>query len=168
MGMKRQIVIDGEIARIPLTREKFAVIDAEDAPRVSGYDWSSLFVRGKWYARRNKWTKEKQITVLLHRVILNAPDDMHVDHRNGDGLDCRKLNLRLATQQQNNLNARMHRDNATGFKGVRKHSLCSKYQASISIGGKRKHLGLFDTPEEAHAAYCAASAEIHGEFGSMK
>lgn len=127
MGVKRQIIIEGDVARIPLTHGKFAIIDAEDVPRVAGYDWSALLVRGKWYARRSKWTKEKQTTILLHRVILNAPDDKHVDHRNGDGLDCRKLNLRLATQQQNNLNVRKHRDNSTGFKGVRKHSLCSKY-----------------------------------------
>jgi hypothetical protein len=168
MGMKRQIIVDGEIARVPLTLGRFAIIDAEDVPRVEGHDWSSLFVRGKWYARRNKWTKDKQITVLLHRVILNAPDDMHVDHRDGDGLNCRKLNLRLATQQQNNLNTSKKRNSSSSFKGVRKHSMANRYVADICANGVRKYLGCFKTAEEAYAAYCAASAELHGEFGRVK
>ncbi len=161
----RRIVVQGDIARIPLSRGLVAIIDAADVPLVESFTWSALHSKRTSYARRNEVRDGRQHTVLLHRVIVAAPNGAHIDHRNGDGLDCRRANLRLATQQQNNFNVRGHCDSASGIKGVRKHSLCDKYQATISAAGVRRHLGLFATAEEAQAAYRAASLALHGEFG---
>lgn len=163
--ISRPVVVDGDVARVILSGGLVALIDAADAPLVEAFTWSALVSKRTSYARRNEFKDGKQYTVLLHRVIAAAPPGLHVDHKNGDGLDCRRANLRLVTQQQNNLNVRGHRDSASGIKGVRKHPLCDKYQATISAAGARKHLGLFATAAEAHAAYCAASLAIHGEFG---
>lgn len=161
---RRPVVVDGALARITLTRGHVAVIDAADLPRVEAHTWTALVTKGKVYARRTVRLGDKQHTELLHRVVMGAPDDINVDHEDGDGLNCRRSNLRLATQAQNTLNTKLRADNRAGFKGVSKHTQCNKFKASIAVGGKRRHLGLFDTAEQAHAAYCAASVELHGEF----
>lgn len=84
-----------------------------------------------------------------------------VDHANGDRQDDRWANLRLATSAQNCANAKLRADNTTGFKGVK--PLNGRWQARIGTGGKH-HLGTFDTPEEAHAAYVGAARVLYGKF----
>lgn len=163
--MSMQITIVGDLALIAMNRGCTAKVDAVDLPLVIGHTWTTLHSLRTAYARRTMCVDGKQKTILLHRVILAAEDGIQVDHINGDGLDCRRGNLRLATQQQNNCNTRRRIDNKTGFKGVRKHTLCSKYTSDITIFGRKHYLGLFDTPEAAYAAYCAASALHHKEFG---
>ena len=90
---------------------------------------------------------------------------MQVDHIDGDGLNNRRGNLRLATAGQNQHNKGLQRNNTSGFKGVRWRSDKGKWVARIDKDGKRRHLGYFDTVEGAHSAYVAASMAIHGEFG---
>jgi hypothetical protein len=93
-----------------------------------------------------------------------------IDHENGDKSDDRIENLRLATASQNSMNQGRNRNNTTGFKGVavfNKPGEPTRYRAVIRPGGKgvkRRFLGIFDTPEEAHQAYCKAAEELHGEF----
>lgn len=86
----------------------------------------------------------------------------HIDHINGNSLDNRIANLRLATNSQNHMNQRVRRDSKLGLKGV--HRVGNRFQARIQKDGKRLNLGLFGTPEEAHAAYCKAAHEMFGEF----
>jgi hypothetical protein len=89
-----------------------------------------------------------------------------IDHINRVKDDNRIANLREATRNQNNRNVGIKRHNKSGFKGVCRHSQAKhKYQAQILVNGKKIYLGLFDTPEDAHAAYVAASEEHHGEYG---
>lgn len=94
------------------------------------------------------------------------PED-EIDHRNSDRLDNRILNLRQADRSQNLANRRCGRlrGNAAGYKGVEKHR--HRWAARIRMYGVRKFLGDFDTPEEAHAAYCKTAAEMHGEFARV-
>jgi len=168
MSEKRAIRIEGDVAYVTLTQGCVALIDAEDVPLVSGYDWTVMHSARTSYARRSQWSPTSQKTILLHRVVLGDPIGVRIDHKDGNGLDCRKANLRFATYLQNNTNTRTRVDNKLGLKGVSKHSLCNKYRAAISLNGVRTDLGLFDTPELAHAAYCAASAQLHREFGRTK
>ena len=161
----REPILNGEVAHIPLSGGMVAIIDARDVAFVAGATWSVLQSNRTAYARRTIKLGDKQKTVLLHRVVIGAEPEQHVDHINGNGLDCRRSNLRIVTQQQNNFNMRGHHDSRTGIKGVRKHSSCNKFQAAISAGGVRRYLGLFNTAEEAQSAYAAASAELHGQFG---
>jgi hypothetical protein len=102
----------------------------------------------------------------LHRLIMNAPDDMVVDHINGDKLDNRKENLRICTNQQNQMNRGKTKNNKTGFKGVCFNKRDNKYQANIKVDGKKKHLGLFEKSEDAYKAYCDACVRYHGEFSN--
>ena len=161
----RQIRIEGNIAYVPLTRGLDAIIDAEDVNLISGYNWTAYKGGRTFYASRTKNAKYYQKNVSMHRVIIKAPPKMHVDHINGNGLDNRKENLRLATQSQNQHNARRRVDNPSGYKGVRAYKDTGKYQARITCSGKQYHLGYFETAIEAHNAYCAASEKLHGKFG---
>jgi hypothetical protein len=87
-----------------------------------------------------------------------------IDHINGDGLDNKIANLRLATPAQNRTNALAQKSSKTGFRGVHYHPGARRYRAQICKNNKVLHLGYYDTPEEAHAAYLKAAHEIHGEF----
>jgi hypothetical protein len=106
--------------------------------------------------------------MMEHRVIWEMhygpiPDGMHVDHENGDKADNRIGNLRLATRSQNKANEKLRKDNKSGFKGVYRREN-GKFRASISVNGKIKKLGNFDTAEEAHLAYCRAAHICYREF----
>jgi len=108
---------------------------------------------------------------LAHRVawlmVTGEWPIMDIDHRNGDAGDNRFANLRLASVAENNRNIGVQKNSSTGFKGVHFFKATGKYQAHITFNRKRKHLGYYDTPEEAHAAYCKASAELHGDFSRV-
>ena len=108
----------------------------------------------------------------MHRVILGRElgrplqKRESVDHIDGDGLNNRRVNLRIASVTQNAQNAKLSKRNKVGLKGVSWHQSDRRGQASISVNGRRKFRGYFDTSEEAHAAYCAAADVYHGEFAN--
>lgn len=158
--------MDAETRVIELTRGKVTIVDAEDYEFLSQNKWYALRGPNTWYAVREVRTPEgKRTSEYMHRVIADAPARLSVDHVNSDGLDNRRSNLRLATHAQNCRNQRRPRTNKSGFKGVYWHKKAKRWNAQIKAGQTRFHLGLFDTPEEAHAAYCEASKKYHGEWG---
>ena len=161
--MMRPIRIEGDVAYVPLTQGYEAVIDADDVALVIGNSWRAMVKPHSVYAYRVEFPKRR--TVLLHRTILNAPSNMQVDHIDGDALNNRRSNLRLATALQNGANKKKPAHNTSGFKGVSWHKRDLYWAANIRVGGKLRHLGRFETAEAAHAAYCKASEEFHGEFG---
>lgn len=93
--------------------------------------------------------------------------ELEVDHRFGHTDDNRWSELRQATPCQNKQNMRRHRDNRTGLKGVHFHKGTSRWCAQIMHEGKKIYLGLFDRPEDAHAAYCKAASDLHGNFARV-
>ena len=106
---------------------------------------------------------------LAHRlawfVAFGAWPPNQIDHINGVRDDNRLVNLRLATQSENNANAKTPK-NKTGFKGVAPHR--KKWCARIRVNGRKRHLGLFDTPEAAYQRYCEVAREVYGEFGEPR
>lgn len=86
-----------------------------------------------------------------------------IDHINGDPSDNRPANLRLANRAQNMQARKEYRSNKTGYRGVCLNAW-GRYQAAISVNGKKRHIGVYDTPEEAYDAWCAAAARLRGEF----
>src|SRR3990167_622 len=109
---------------IPLTQGKFALVDDEDFEFINQFRWSAEKNRGKktWYARTNsKTAKGKRETCLrMHRLILKLEkgDKKIVDHRDGNGLNNQRTNLRLASTFQSMANRGIRKDSKSGFKGV--------------------------------------------------
>lgn len=148
--------------QIPLTQGKFALVDDEDYEELMKYKW--YFDNG--YARRDGPAPIKK-RILMHRQIMNAKAGQDVDHINHDGLDNRRINIRLCTTSQNMQNSKLYKNNSTGLKGVRFHKRMKKYQASIRINGKAKHLGTFENPIDAAKVYNEAALKLFGEFANF-
>ena len=105
----------------------------------------------------------------VHRVIMDAPKGMDVDHINGDPLDNRKENLRLCTRRENCRNKKVRADSKSGFKGVYVRPN-DRYQAYIGDPAKKSrhiNLGTYGTPEEAARAYDKKAIELHGEYAVL-
>lgn len=106
----------------------------------------------------------------LRRLVLGAPKGMHVDHRNHNGLDNRRENLRLATHTENMRNRRKAHliASSSDYKGSRWTRFCPKpWHSSISVNGRTVSLGYFATDEEAAIAYDRAAVKHYGEFACL-
>lgn len=147
--------------RIKLTCAKnaYALIDDEDFKILSQFTWH--FNR---YARA--WWKGHGTSMAMHRFILKFPDS-EIDHINGNKLDNRKSNLRLATRQENQYNSKLRKNNKSGFRGVHYHKILKKYKASISFKEKDYHLGFYETAIEAARAYDKKALEFGGRFAQL-
>ncbi len=165
--LKRPIRIDGDVAYVTLTKGYLAMIDTADTHFVAGWNWRALVDGNTVYAVRKDCSGPKQRSVKMHRIIMGNPEGLEIDHKDGDGLNNRRNNLREATRSQNNHNQRRSKNNTSGFKGVTWHKAGGKWQAQIMMDGRKRFLGLHATPEAAHTAYCKASAELHGEYGRV-
>lgn len=166
---KRQIRVVGDVAYVPLTQGFEAIVDAADVPKVAGWNWCAAVKAKKdgipvvVYAMRKRGSKGAQETVLMHREIRPEITGL-IDHKNRNGLDNRKANLRAATQAQNVCNRGAQSNSASGIKGVQLHPETGKWRARIAAAGRRIHLGMHATKEEAQAAYAQAALVLHGEF----
>jgi AP2 domain/HNH endonuclease len=164
----RPIRIERDFAYVLLTKGYKAIIDAADVHLVEGFNWCAFVGKRTVYAVRSspRDADGKQRAIHMHRVLMDAPPHLEVDHKDGDGLDNRRSsNLRLATSAQNRHNQRISSDNTSGVKGVHWNKNSNKWRVQIMLNGKRKHLGYFNERELAATAYARASAELHGEFG---
>ena len=142
---------------IQLTQGKFALVDDEDFENVNHFKW---FYEKSGYACRRKSGR----SIRMHRFITNAPENMEVDHINGNGLDNRQENLRICTHKENIRNAKVRKDNTSGYKGVYWHRLAKKWQARVFFNGKHISLGYFDTKDKAANAYNQAAKQYFGDF----
>jgi len=149
---------------IPLTQGQVALVDDEDFERVNQYKWCACwYKRPKTFYAKRRIIKEdgRNSTQYLHRFILNAPQSKQVDHRNHNGLDNTKGNIRLVTNGQNSLNSRPSANMSSKYKGVHKQG--RKWHARISYnkdsnyrkdsGRAYDQIGIFDTELEAALAW---------------
>jgi hypothetical protein len=95
------------------------------------------------------------------------PFPHEIDHRNRNSLDNCITNLRIAGRGGNVRNTGKRSTNKSGYKGVYWRADMGTWRAAITIDYKRVSLGYFDTPEQAHAAYCKAALELHGDFANF-
>ena len=151
-------IVSSPPKRIPLTQGQFAIVDDADFDELSQVKWCAQWNPDthSFYAVRKirlpdgKWTTER----MARRILgLERGDKREADHINHMTLDNRRSNLRIVTNQENNQNRKA--------KGYSWHKRCKKYEARIVLDGNLKHLGSFNTPAEARAAYLAAKRIYH-------
>jgi hypothetical protein len=150
------------LKEIPLSQGKVALVDEADYEYLSQWKWYANKSRHTWYARRNEGKYPFRKTIRMHRAIVNASDNELVDHRDGNGLNNSRKNIRVCSLAENNRNCRLRKDNTTGFKGVYKSG--KKWQSYIRYQGDMICLGTFLTPEEAARTYDAKARELFGDF----
>jgi hypothetical protein len=171
-----------EPCRLPLGHGLFALVDADDFATVGVHRWHLKRKKsqpGKYYAQRTvrlgNGRNAPKTAVQLHREIMAAGPGQVIDHRNGNGLDNRRENLRVTDVRGNATNV-VHSKNRKrgGFKGVSWNRNAEKWQASICAGevranGRRKqlYLGIFEDAADAARAYDAAAREHFGEFAAL-
>jgi hypothetical protein len=154
--------------KIPLSQGKFALVDDADFEALNQYKWCTNKIKNTFYALRNTRQAGVKKTIMMHREIMQTPKGMDTDHRDGDGLNNQRSNLRICTHSENLRNVKKDKDNTSGFKGVSWHSGAKKWKASIMTDGKETYLGIFTLKVDAYKAYCEACVKYHGEFARLK
>jgi hypothetical protein len=154
---------DNETIQIPLSQGQYALIDRADLPLIASHGWSAHWKRHArtFYAVATIYYQQ----VSMHRLIMDAPKGKHVDHRNHNGLDNRRSNLRLATPAQNVANNRPRRATASGYRGVSWQN--GQWVARINIDGRRRFLGGYADPWVAAQVWNRAAVEAWGEFALL-
>jgi hypothetical protein len=138
----------------------FMLVDDADYEYLKQFRW----IKRREYAARHIQTYPQKYQ-LAHREIL--PNEKLIDHINRNTLDNQRHNLRPANKSQNASNCKIHKHNTSGFKGVSKMKDCFGYRAYIVIDDKQKHLGCFNTAEQAAEAYNDAALKFFGEFANI-
>jgi hypothetical protein len=179
----KQLIIESK------THGTFTVLyDADDHDKVSAHTWSAqrdfntttdkFYIStniphpgGGWYYRLDG-NRRRLTTLSIHRLIMDAPKGMDIDHINGNPLDNRKSNLRICTRAENQSNRGPQKNNTSGYKGVSykkpsKSWKAQKWRAQINCRGESICIGYFDTPEEAARAYDTKAKELHGEYAYL-
>ena len=151
-----------EVRYIPLTKGKFAIVDAADYERLNRYKWCAMKGGAKLYACRTTGRR----TILMHRFLMNPPKGMVVDHIDGNGLNNRRSNLRICTHQQNMCNTRP-KGKGSRYKGVCWDKNRKQWIVVVRCGERHVHVGRFDDETEAARAYDRKAFELFGEYAYL-
>ena len=148
----------GKFCFIPLKHGTLQ-LDASDYGRIRNDRWYSVFL-GRSRTAYARCTTSK---ILLHKLLLNPPVGKEVDHTDGDGLNCKRRNMRFAEHNQNLMNQKKQEHTSSIYKGVTWYKNYGCWRARI----KNIHLGYFKSEEIAAAAYDKAAATMYGKFAHL-
>lgn len=150
---------------IKISKGYVTIVDDEDYEDLIQFKWfAEVRSNTQIYTHRNAGSGRKDVRIeRMHRRIMKAPKGVNIDHINGNGLDNRKCNLRLATTAQNGQNVGKRSRNKSGYKGV-SPAKGGYWQAHIQVARVRYYLGTYKDINKAAEAYNAAAIKHHGEF----
>lgn len=143
--------------------------DDSDHELISRYKWRVKKGRNTFYAVTyiRDGVRKYRSSYGMHQLIMNPPENLCTDHKNRNGLDNRRNNLRISTVQENNRNATKQRNNTTGYRGVDYNKNHKLFRARVNINRKSVYCRYFKTKEQAALAYNEA-AKIHfGEYANL-
>ena len=148
---------------IPLTQGKVALVDDEDFERVNKLKWYAHREGDTFYAIHKFVVDGSQKGITMQQFLLDVPKGRLIDHKNGEGLDNQRANIRECSKAENVRNCKKNCKNTTGYKGVT--YIKGMFIARIKFNYKKITLGRFKTAIEAALAYDEGSKKYHGEFG---
>lgn len=157
---------------IKLTQGKSALVDDDDYEFLMQWKWQAVKRGNTFYAERRQRVglraEDKGVSMKMHRMILNITDPLvFVDHKDKNGLNNTKINIRTCTRQQNNMNRRTAKNSSSKYLGVSYHKHTKRWQASMTHNGKAIYIGLFKTESDAAVAYDSKAIELNGEFANL-
>lgn len=146
---------------------EFCYIDTVDYPLVKNYRWGLRRNHQVLYARADIHRDGKRLVLPMHRLIFPLADGQTVDHKDFDGLNNRRSNLRPATQSQQNTHRRKREFTSSQFRGVSWYEPTKKFNAKITTDKRILRLGYFNSEDAAARAYDAAARKYYGEFAIL-
>lgn len=153
---------------IKLTQNKTALVDNSDFEELNKFKWMAEKSGDKFYANRHYKKEEgKKGKVRMHVFIMKTPKGMDTDHKDNNGLNNQRKNLRVCTHSENLLNSGKQKNNTSGFKGVYWCKREGKWLAQIRINKKQTYLGQFNSKLEAFEEFSKACIKHHGEFSKF-
>ena len=151
---------------IPLTKGYVAIVDDDDYEKVAAFKWCAHVdsKNGKVYAYRNS----RSVPNCMHRFIMGETNPkILIDHKNGNGIDNQRHNLRRANSSRNNANTGKYKINKSGYKGVHWDKVEKQWVAQITADRKKTFIGRFSEKEDAAKAYDALAFKIFGPFAVL-
>lgn len=153
---------------IKLNKGYVTQVDDDDFEWLNQYRWWAKKGRNTLYAIRKECINGIRKDVRMHRQILGLNDPkVFGDHRDGDGLNNQRYNIRKCTIAENNMNAGRISVGSSSYKGVSISNTGGDWVARIGVSGKIKYIGKFETQELAAIAYNEAAIKYHGEFARL-
>ncbi len=154
-----------EFRRVPLTKNRYALVDPEDYERVMTYLWCAYRSKEVWYAHRDiiKGTAYRN----MHRFILGDFSSEEIDHIDNNGLNNQKKNLRSCTTSQNAMHRGPSKRNKSGYKGVSWCIARQKWIVQIHTGKKNNYVGAYDSKIYAAVIYDEVAQEAYGDFAYL-
>ena len=142
--------------------DTFALVDDKDYDWLNQWKWTSWEGYGTIYACRMDGT-----LIFMHRVILETPPDKLSDHRDGNGLNNQRYNLRICSKSENSRNCKKHCKSSSIYKGVSLDKRLNLWEARITYNRKHIFLGRHKIESDAALAYDRRALELFGEFANL-
>src|SRR3990167_5442435 len=151
--------------KIKLTKDKFALVDDQDFGKVNQFSW--YFHKNGYAMAYIGGGRKNAKQIKMHRLIMNPPSDLKIDHINGNGLDNQKSNLRICTQSNNLMNQKKRIGCSSQYKGACWIKSSRLWESYIRFFHKKIHLGYFEKERYAAMAYDIAAKDLFGDFARL-
>lgn len=156
---------------IQLTQGYVALVDDDDYEFLSQYKWHLDRHPHNLYAKRNSLASEglgRRMRFPMHRIIMKVTDkNIVIDHKDGNGLNNQKSNLRICSHPQNMMNRKPNKNGVSRYKGVYYDKDAKRWRAGVALNNRTYSVGRFKTEIEAAMAYNKKALELYGEFAQI-